>query len=47
LHWHAVLLMLPRGACALAGHAEQFALPAASLYVSSGHTAHGPLRGPE
>jgi len=47
LHWHAVLMMLPAGACASAGHAEQFALPAKSLYVSAAHSKHGPPAGPE
>jgi hypothetical protein len=47
LQRQAVLMMLPWDACALAGHAEQVALPAASLYVSGGHTAHGPPLGPE
>ena len=35
-------MVLPPGACALAGHAEQFALPASGLYVSAAHAAHAP-----
>ena len=47
MHLHAVPMMLPSGACASAGHAEQFALPAKSLYVSAAHSKHGPPLGPE
>ena len=35
-------MMLPSGACAFGKHAVQFALPAKSLYVSTGHAAHAP-----
>jgi len=42
LQRHAVLMMLPAGACALGKHAEQLALPASGLKVSAAHAAHAP-----
>ena len=47
LQRQAVLIVLPSGACAFAGHAVQFALPAKSMYVSAAHSTHGPPLGPE
>jgi len=42
LHWHAVLMLLPAGACAFGKQAEQLALPARGLNVSAAHAAHAP-----
>jgi hypothetical protein len=47
LHWQLVAAGLSLGDCALAGHAEQFALPTVSLKVSAAHPTHASPSRPE